>query len=106
IYYSDASSLQNLSASEGWGVDAFFGGTLYLPGNLEFKSENRYEYSEATQVFDQDFERLIMNLHLSKNFLKSEAITLRISANEQSRMWALEGRPTVPVLRRQIIRRS
>lgn len=82
IYYSDASSLQNLSASEGWGVDAFFGGTLYLPGNLEFKSENRYEYSEATQVFDQDFERLIMNLHLSKNFLKSEAITLRISAND------------------------
>lgn len=81
-YSASTSSLQEASSSRGWGLDTFLGFTVYLPAKFEIKSNNSYEYAQATQVFDEDFERLILNASVRKKFLKSESLILSIQAND------------------------
>jgi len=81
-YNVSTSSLQETFSSKGWGLDAFLGFTFYLPGKFEVKSNNTYEYSQATQIFDEDFERLLLNVSVHKKFLKSEGLILGVHAND------------------------
>lgn len=45
-------------------------------------SDANYTYTEATQVFDDSFERLIWNGGLRKKFLKTDALVLSVFVND------------------------
>lgn len=80
-YSSNVASLQG-SSSKGWGFNSSADFRLFLPGKFELASDARYSYSEATQVFAEDFERLIWNASIQKKFLKTDELILKIQAND------------------------
>lgn len=82
LYTSNVSSLQQNRASEGWGFNASGSAGVYLPGKFEINTDLRYSYSGATQVFDENFERLIWNARLEKKLLKKDELILSLQAND------------------------
>jgi len=80
-YTSNVASLQE-SSSKGWGFNSSAYFRVFLPAKIEVASDARYTYSEATQVFAEDFERLIWNASVQKKFLKTDELILKIQAND------------------------
>lgn len=81
-YTSNVSSLQKNRASNGWGFNASGSSSVFLPGKFEIETDLSYSYSGATQVFDEDFERLIWNARLQKKFLKTDELIVSLQAND------------------------
>src|SRR5690606_12739992 len=81
-YTSNVASLQENSSSKGWGFNSNAYFRVFLPAKFEIASDASYSYSEATQVFAEDFERLIWNASVQKKFLKTDELILKIQAND------------------------
>ena len=81
-YTSSVSSLQKQSSNEGWGFDGDASFTVYLPKKFEVFSDATYTFKEATEAFDEDFERLIWNGGVRKKFLKTDELILSVYAND------------------------
>jgi len=81
-YSANVSSLQKQLSDEGWGFNgrAYF--NVFLPAKFEVFSDANYTYTEATEAFADDFERLIWNGGFRKKFLKKEELILSITAND------------------------
>lgn len=81
-YTKSEASLQKEFSNEGWGLNMNGWGTLYLPWKLELSTDGNYQYTQATQTFDEDFKRFIWNAGVSKKFLKTEELKVTVSAND------------------------
>ncbi|MHA4893522.1 outer membrane beta-barrel family protein [Pedobacter sp. PWIIR3] len=80
-YTAITSSLQN-TGSKGWGLDANYYLSIYLPGKIEINSDGVYTYKAQTQAFNDRLERFIVNAGISKKFLKTDALKMSIRAND------------------------
>src|SRR5690606_27101010 len=81
-YTTNKASLQTDQNNNGWGLQGMYGFVVYLPQKLELSSNGRYTYTAATQSFDEDFERFIVDAAISKKFLKNETLKFSISVND------------------------
>ena len=81
-YTSSVSSLQKEYTNEGWGLDGDASFTVYLPKKFEVFSDASYAFKEATEAFDENFERLIWNGGVRKKFLKTDELILSVYAND------------------------
>ncbi|MDB5062313.1 MAG: TonB-dependent receptor, partial [Mucilaginibacter sp.] len=81
-YTVGQSSLQPLINNNGRGFSGDYWINFYLPGKFQISSDGQYEYKAATQSFDTDFRRTIINATLTKSFFKSDAVKLSISGND------------------------
>src|SRR5690606_6939423 len=81
-YSSNVSSLQKERSDKGWGFNGSASASIFLPAKFEVFSDADYTYNEATQAFDEDFERLIWNGGFRKRFLKSDELILTVYAND------------------------
>ena len=53
-----------------------------MPGKTQITSDANYLYQQKTQSFAEDFNRLIWNTTLTKNFLKAESLKLSLTGND------------------------
>lgn len=81
-YNISTASLQPDFNNNGWSVNGHFGFNVYLPGKFQIGSQGRYNFTAATQSFDDNFERFIVDANVSKRFLKDETLVLRASVND------------------------
>lgn len=81
-YITNESSLQKQINNNGWGATSWFELSLYLPNKIRIQSQANYRYQEKTQVFAEDFNRLIWNTTLTKSFMKEESLKLSLSGND------------------------
>jgi hypothetical protein len=81
-YTVGQSSLQPLINNNGRGFSGDYWINFYLPGKFQISSDGQYEYKAATQSFDTDFRRTIINATITKSFFKSDAVKLSISGND------------------------
>jgi hypothetical protein len=81
-YTIGQSSLQPLINNNGRGFSGDYYINFFLPGKFQISSDGQYEYKAATQSFDTDFRRTIINASITKSFLKSDAVKLSIRGND------------------------
>ncbi|MEO6851132.1 MAG: outer membrane beta-barrel protein, partial [Mucilaginibacter sp.] len=81
-YTISQSSLHPEQNNNGWGAWALGQFSIKLPCKIEIGSDDNYQYTGATQSFQQDFSRLIVNAFIAKKFLKSEGLKLTLSGND------------------------
>lgn len=81
-YNSSTSSLQKERSNEGWGFNASGSVKVYLPAKFEVFTDVQYTYTQATQVFAEDFERAIWNGGIKKKFLKTDELILSLNVND------------------------
>jgi len=81
-YNTSESSLQPDFNNNGWGLIGNAGFNIYLPGKIQIGSDGDYMYTQATQSFDENFERFILNANITKKFFKDENLRLTISGND------------------------
>jgi hypothetical protein len=53
-----------------------------LPLNFFIGSDVNYEFTGKNQVFNRDFERMILKAYFGKNFLKNENLKLSVTGND------------------------
>lgn len=81
-YQTNESSLQSQVNNNGWNFNAQTGINVYLPAKFLIGSDADYTFSQATESFATNFERLLINASLSKMFFKEENLQLRLSVND------------------------
>jgi hypothetical protein len=81
-YTIGQSSLQPSINNNGRGFSGNYWINFFLPGKFQISSDGQYEYKAATQSFDTDFRRTIINATITKSFFKSDAVKLSISGND------------------------
>jgi hypothetical protein len=81
-YTTSTASLQKELSNEGWGFNANGSANVFLPGKFELYSNANYMYTQATQVFDDSFERLIWNGGLRKKFFKTDELIFTFHVND------------------------
>lgn len=80
-YLVNTSSLQQVNNN----TRGFFTTMSYytkLPHNFFMGSDLNYEFNGKNQVFDRNFEQVIINSHIGKSFLKDEGLKLTIKVND------------------------
>jgi len=81
-YNTSESSLQPQFNNNGWGLNGRAGFNVYLPGKIQIGSNGNYTYTQATQSFDEDFERFIVDAFITKKFFKEENLSFTISGTD------------------------
>jgi len=81
-YTIGQASLQPDRNNNGRGFSARYYATVFFPFKIELSSDGQYQYTAATQSFNNDFRQTIINARLSKAFFKSDAVKLAISGND------------------------
>ncbi|SKB57321.1 Outer membrane receptor proteins, mostly Fe transport [Parapedobacter luteus] len=81
-YTHGESSLQRQQNNNGWGLNGNYTFNVYLPWKFQITSDGQYTYTAATQSFDEEFERFIINASVSKKFLKDETLRLSVGVND------------------------
>lgn len=81
-YTTNVASLQQHQTNKGWGWQGMYGFVVNLPFKFELTSNGRYTYTAATQSFDEDFERFIVDASIAKKFLKDETLRFSIGVND------------------------
>ncbi|WP_316794041.1 TonB-dependent receptor [Pedobacter frigoris] len=80
-YLVNSSSLQSVNNNS----KGFFTTMNYfvkLPYNFFMGSDLNYKFTAKNQVFDQNFEQLILNSYVGKSFLKNESLKMTIKGND------------------------
>lgn len=80
-YLVNTSSLQQVNNN----TKGFFTTMSYytkLPHNFFMGSDLNYKFNAKNQVFDRDFEQVIINSYIGKSFLKNESLKLTFKAND------------------------
>ncbi|QNL49547.1 outer membrane beta-barrel protein [Olivibacter sp. SDN3] len=81
-YNTSVASLQPELNNNGWGFNGDASFNIYLPGKIQLGADGNYMFTQATQSFDEHFERLIVNARVTKRFLKEENLMFTVSAND------------------------
>ena len=81
-YNYGESSLQPDQNNNGWGMNGRYSFNIYLPWKFQVSSEGNYMYTAATQSFNEDFERFIVDASVSKKFLKDETLRFSVGVND------------------------
>ena len=81
-YTISSSSLQPNINNNGAGATGYGDFGIYLPFKFEINSDAQYQYTAATQSFNQDFSKLTWNGSLSKKFLKEDNLKLSVAVND------------------------
>lgn len=81
-YNYGESSLQPDRNNNGWGMNGQYSFNIYLPWKFQISSEGNYTYTAATQSFNEDFERFIVDASVSKKFLKDETLRFGVGVND------------------------
>ncbi|WP_134090684.1 outer membrane beta-barrel family protein [Olivibacter sp. XZL3] len=81
-YNTSESSLQPEFNNNGWGMNGNASFNIYLPGKVQIGSDGNYMYTQATQSFDENFERFILNAYVTKKFFKEENLRFTLSGND------------------------
>ncbi|SEK69215.1 outer membrane beta-barrel family protein [Parapedobacter koreensis] len=81
-YTYGQSSLQRQQNNNGWGLNGNYSFNIYLPLKFQITSDGQYTYTAATQSFDEEFERFIVNASVSKKFLKDETLRFSVGVND------------------------
>ncbi|OCX53992.1 TonB-dependent receptor [Mucilaginibacter sp. PPCGB 2223] len=81
-YTVSGSSLQPNVNNNGFGLGGYSYVNLYLPKSIEFNYEANYQFKGKTQSFDQDFNQLLLNVTLSKKFLKEQNLKMSLTCND------------------------
>ena len=81
-YTVGQASLQPDRNNNGRGFNADYYINIYLPGKIQISSDGQYQYTAATQSFNNDFKQTIINASLTKSFLKSEALKIVLRGND------------------------
>jgi hypothetical protein len=55
---------------------------LFFPANLQLHTDASYVWQQRTQTFDNNFNRVIWNAWLGRNFLKNDQLTIKISSTD------------------------
>ncbi|MBB5397939.1 TonB-dependent receptor [Mucilaginibacter sp. AK015] len=81
-YTVGQASLQPDRNNNGRGFNADYYMNIYLPGKIEIGSDGQYQYTAATQSFDNDFKQTIINASITKSFFKAENLKLVLRGND------------------------
>lgn len=81
-YNSTTASVQKITNSRGWGWNGNAATTVQLPAKFEISTDANYQFNGKTQTFDQNFERLIWNVSLTKKIFKTEGLRMSLSGND------------------------
>lgn len=81
-YMENVASNQKHLSVKGWGANAIGSGGVYLPGRLELSTDANYMFYPSTVLFPTDFSRFIWNAGLSRKFLKTNELSVRLSVND------------------------
>jgi hypothetical protein len=81
-YTISESSLQPNVNNNGWGAQANMDGTIYLPGKFQVGTYSTYQYTAATASFHNSFSQPIINLFLTKTFLKNDNLSIEAWEND------------------------
>src|SRR5690606_38315176 len=76
------SSLQPHRSNNGWGMNGPYSCNVYLPWEVQLSTEGNYTYTAATQSFNEDFERFIVDASVSRKFLKDETLRFGVGVND------------------------
>lgn len=82
FYSRNYSNLNNLLDNSGGGVEGnlYFGVTL--PADFSISGTGQYDYQEKTDAFPQGIDLFTFNAALEKKFLKTKALSLKLSVND------------------------
>jgi hypothetical protein len=81
-YTISQTSLQPNINNNGWGALGSIDGTIYLPGKFEVGTYSDYQYNAATASFHQNFSKFLLNLFITKNFLKDNRLSIELWGND------------------------
>jgi hypothetical protein len=81
-YTISESSLQPDVNNNGWGARADMDGTIYLPGKFQVGTYSTYQYTAATASFHNSFSQPIINLFITKTFLKNDNLSIEAWEND------------------------
>jgi hypothetical protein len=81
-YTNSESSLQPNVNNNGWGAMANMDGTVYLPGKFQVGTYSTYQYTAATASFHNSFSQPIINLFVTKTFLKNDNLSIEAWEND------------------------
>lgn len=81
-YSSSTASLQKELSNKGWGYSGNGSARVFLPAKFELYSDASYNYTQATQAFDDDYSRFLLDLGLRKKFLKTDELILSVFMND------------------------
>lgn len=81
-YIKSTSSLPGQLTSEGLSLNGDGNLGIRWPKSVELRIIANYQYQSKTQVFEEDFDVLLLNASISKRFLKKENLKLTIAGND------------------------
>jgi len=81
-YTVGQASLQPDRNNNGRGFNADYYLSIFLPGKIEIGSDGQYQYTAATQSFDNAFRQTIINARISRAFFKGDNLKASISGND------------------------
>jgi len=81
-YTISQSSLQPNINNNGWGAKGDVDGTIYLPGNFQVGTYSSYQYNAATVSFHSDFSQVLLNVFITKTFLKNNNLSVELWGND------------------------
>ena len=81
-YTISETSLQPHVNNNGWGATGNIDGTIYLPGKFEVGTYSNYQYNAATASFHNDFSQFILNVFITKKFLKDNNLSIELWGND------------------------
>jgi outer membrane beta-barrel protein len=81
-YTVGESSLQPNVNNNGWGAQGNLNATIYLPLKFQVGTNSEYQYNGKTESFNQDFSRTLINVFITKTFLKQDNLKVEIWGND------------------------
>ncbi len=81
-YTISKTSLQPNINNNGWGARGDINGTIYLPLKFETGTYSSYQYNAATASFHQNFSNFLLNVFITKKFLKNNNLSVELWAND------------------------
>ena len=76
------SSLQRNINNNGHGYSGSGGFSYYFPWHISLTSDANYQYNSATQTFNQDYSKFLVNAWLVKSFNKDETFKVTLICND------------------------
>ncbi|HEY4325408.1 MAG TPA: outer membrane beta-barrel protein [Mucilaginibacter sp.] len=81
-YTISETSLQPNVNNNGWGARGDINGTIYLPWKFQIGTYSNYQYNAATASFHQTYSQFLLNVFLSRTFLKNNNLMIELWGND------------------------
>ena len=81
-YNTSVSSLNPNTNNNGRGFNGYHYINAYLPGKIQISADGEYQYRAATETFNEDFTRYLLNASITKSFFKEQNLKIRANCND------------------------